>query len=369
MAKNTDHLPYTEVVERLREMARIASENDRGRARGAVQDVYSRKLPAEEDWSFQLVGSSITCDRPIADGTVSVNTGTTTVTLSVTSLGSANTGWRFKFTENGDVYTFTFVNTTTGTISPPLSEGTNITGGAYTAFQPVYALARDFDRFPKNGGLQFFQGGRMTIIPEVKEQTYYRDYTPSPTVPRTCRLVQAGTDGTQKVEIQPPLQKAYNLPYEYLQRPAPLHETTAGTATVAANGTTVTFHAGALLAEAQTGDFFRINAFGAGADSEWYALANINQTTSTCTLQTAFGVSGATSAGYTICSAQAMPVKLQPATLYGAITFVTADQNDPQFQFYETKYREVVNDAKRTFKTRIYQQEVELIAEDWQYRR
>lgn len=370
MAKTTDVLPYTELVERVREIARIASENDRSRARGAVNDVYARKVPSEEDWSFLLIASGLTCDRPLTDGTVSINTGTSVVTTNATSLGSANTGWRIKFSENPDLYTVTFVNTTTLTISPLLSEGVNIAGGAYTAFNPVYALAGDFDRFPKNGGLLFSQGGRMTPIPEVKEQGYYRDYTPSPmSVPRTCRLVQAGTEGLQYVELQPPPGKAYNVSYEYLKRPTIMRETTAGTATLSGGGTIVTFHGGARIGEMTTGMYVRVDAFGTGADSEWYRLIALSAANSTGTLQTAFAVSAAVSAGYTVCHAPEYPVKLQPAILYGAVTTVTADQNDPLFKFYDAKYREAITDGKRTFKTRIYKQEVESLAEEWQYRR
>ena len=36
MGKNVDSLPFTEIVERVREIARIDSENDKPRARGAV---------------------------------------------------------------------------------------------------------------------------------------------------------------------------------------------------------------------------------------------------------------------------------------------------------------------------------------------
>ena len=370
MAKNVDVIPFTELVERVREIARIASENDFPRARGAVNDVYARRIPTEEDWTFLLVSSAITCQRPINDGTVSVNTGSSTVTLASTSLGSANNAWRIKFAENGDVYAFTYIDSTAGTISPSLSEGQNISAGAYTAFQPVYALAPDFDRFPKNGGLLFYQGGRITQIPEQRETPYYANYNPNPTAtPATCRLVQAGTDGVPYIEVQPPPNQAYNLPYEYLKRPVVLRETTAGVATVDAGSTSVTFQAGARLGEMTTGMYFRIDAFGTKADSEWYRIIDLNQATSTATLQMAFAPSAATSAGYVVCSAPDYPVKVQPAIMWGAICNVTADQNDPLFQFYDQKYQESINESKKVFKTRIYKQEVESILEDWQYRR
>lgn len=372
MAKNTDLLPFTEIVERVREIARIVSPNDFPRARGAVNDIYIRKIPAEEDWNFLLVRSDLTCTAPYTTGNLSVNTQDSALTGGGgIALDTAMVGRRIKFNENPDVYTVTAVtNTTTGTIAPLLSGDRNIVNGAFTIAQPVYPLAADFDRFPKNGGLLFYQGGRITQIPEVRETPYYRDYASAPaSVPQTCRLVQVGTEGVQYVELQPPPNKAYNVGAEYLKRPVIMRETTGGFCTVSAGATIVTFQGAARIGEMTTGMFFRINAFGTGADSEWYRLIALSAANSTGTLQIAFAVSAAVSAGYVVCHVPDYPVKVQPAIFYGAVTTVTADQNDPLFKFYEAKYVETIDDAKRVFKTRIYKQEVETIFEDWQYRR
>ena len=157
MAKNSDQLPYTEIVERVREIARIASDNDRGRARGAVNDVYARRIPSEEDWNFLLVSSSITCTAPYTTGNVSVNTQDSIVTFAGGAVAdSAMISRKVKFNTNPDVYILTgFTNTTTMTITPVLSGDVNVVNDAYSLFQPLYSLAGDFDRFPKNGGLLF----------------------------------------------------------------------------------------------------------------------------------------------------------------------------------------------------------------------
>ena len=370
MAKNLEAIPFTELVERVVQIARVDSDNDRSRARGAVQDVYVRKVPQEEDWSFWLASSAVTCDPEYKTGTVTVTTQATACTFDGgASLSAGMTGRKIKFNDNNDVYTLTFSNTTAATITPPLSGDVSISGGAFSIFQPTYALAADFDRFPKNGGLQLFQGGRPTILPEAGFQNFKAEYTPSPGTPARCRLVSFGTTGVPHAELNPPPLKAINLPYDYLRRPVALRETSAGTCTVSANGTTVTFHAGARLAESSTGWYLRINAFGTGADSEWYRVLGIASATSTATLQLAFGVSGATSAGYVLSAAPDMPEKLHIAVQHGAVTLVTADQNDELYQLYEAKYRETINEGKRTYKTRIYGQEVDMIFTDFNYRR
>ena len=370
MSKNIEAIPFTEAVERVIQIARIESVNDESRARGAVNDIAVRKIPSEEDWNFFLASSALTCDAEYKVGTLSVNTQDTVVTFSSdVTITAAMTGRKLKANDNGDIYTFTRANNTGGTINPPLSGDRNITSGAYTIFQPIYALAPNFDRFPKNGGLMLFQGGKPTVLPEKSIQGYFDEYTPFPGTPGFCRLVEAGTDGAQRVEVVSPPQKAINLPYEYLFRPPMMRETTAGVANISAAGTTVTGSAGASrFTEATTGWYFRIDAFGTGADSEWFRIISIAHDSS-MTLQSAFGLSGAVSAGYTLCPAPMMPAKMHMAVLHGAISAVISDQDDPLFKLHEEKYREIINDGKRTYKTRIYQQDVPLIAEDWNYRR
>ena len=60
---------------------------------------------------------------------------------------------------------------------------------------------------------------------------------------------------------------------------------------------------------------------------------------------------------------------MHPAILYGAAATVIADQNDPLFKLYEQKYREAITDGKRMYKSRIYNQEVETVLEDFNFRR
>jgi len=137
---------------------------------------------------------------------------------------------------------------------------------------------------------------------------------------------------------------------------------------ISASGTTVTGDINTLFSQANTGDYFRINAFGVSGDSEWYRIISISGN-SGLTLQTAFGLSGATSASYTICSAPQMPAKMHPAILYGSLLQLSADQDDPMTQAYNLKLAEVLSDGKRLYKTRIYNQQIHNMGEEYLYRR
>ncbi len=370
MAKNISEIPYTEIVERTAQIARLSDENDRSRVRGAVQDGYVRELPYKEDWQFWLASSALTTTQQYDTGTVSINTQQTTATFSSdVTLDATFTGRKIKFSGNANVYDLTFSATTAATISPPLSGTTNVTQGAYTIFAPIYPLAPDFQRFPKNGGLQIWAGGQMTIAGEKVNQNYYRDYTSSPSTPDRCRLLSPDTAGNVRVELQPPPTDPMVIPYEYLRQVRPMQDTTAGFASITAGATTVTGSAGTTnFAAASTGWYMRVDAFGIGADSTWHRIVAIANDSS-MTISPAFGTSGVTLTKITLSSVPECPALLHPFIMWNAAKQIMADQNDPTLTLMSSQQTANLQDAKRLYKTRIYNQEIETIAEDWQYRR
>ena len=191
---------------------------------------------------------------------------------------------------------------------------------------------------------------------------------PTPGVPVTCRLVEKNTAGIQLVELRPSTREETPIAVEYIRRLRPMRETTAGVATISASGTSVTGQSGSRFTEAVTGFYFRVDAFGQGADSEWYRVRAVTHD-SALTLGIAFGLSGATSAAYTLCSAPEIPEKVQPAILYAAVAEVLQDQNDPLYAMAESRLGAIISDARNDYATRVYAQEVETVAEEWQYRR
>lgn len=370
MSKNQTVIPFTELVERVSELARERVDV-MSKVRAVVNDIYTREIPRKEDWSFFLVSSTITLQQEYNTGTVSATTGGTTATFSSTvSLSSSNTGMKLKVTGNDYLYDVTFLQTTALTISPPFSGTVNAVSYNYSLFKPFYSLAPDFDRFPKNGGLINFNGSSEEIIPEMAYQDWPGQYNTSPqNTPSYCRIIGTDTAGNSLLEVTPPPKIAKSLRYDYLIQPKTMRETTSGTiGSISASGTAVVGDSNTRFTEANTGDYFRIDAFGKAGDSEWYRIIAISGN-SGLTLQTAFGLSGATSAAYTICSAPQMPSKMHPAILYGSLVQLAADQDDPMTQSYNLKLAEVLSDGKRTYKTRIYNQDIHNMGEEYLYRR
>lgn len=372
MAKTIAEIPFTELCERVSELARERIDA-RSKIRGVVNDFYVREFPRKMDWNFFLVNSTITTQGQYNTGTVSANTGSTTATFSSdVSLTSANNLWQLKIAGNDFIYQFGFVSNTSGTLNVPLGGTVNAQNASYNLFQPYYSLASNFDRFPKNGGLVLFQGGQEQIISELAYQDWPIYYSPSPTqIAAYCRLYGTDTAGNTVLEINPPPADQINYRYDYFIKPSALYELTIGLiGNVSNNGTNVLGDTNCQFTKANTGDYFRIDAFGTSADSEWYRIIAI-QNDSQLTLQSVFentGNASVTSANYTICPAPAMPYKMHPAILYGSILQICVDQNDPMVQVYNTKFAEVLSDGKRLYVSRIYNQQIHSQAEQYLYR-
>ena len=367
MGKLTRVIPATEVVERSITISR--AQGDDLRAWGALNDIYLQELPAQADWTFLMATSALSTSARYITGTATVNTGATAVTFTGATIPSGTTGWRMRFNDNPNVYDWTFVSSSNGTIAPALSEDRNISGGAFTLFNPYYTLATNFDRFPKNGGLQLWQGAKPTPVPEMPIQEYFDEFSASPGRPAKCQLIAPDTLNRAQVELVPPPDKVYLMPYHYIYAPTPLRETTGGVATVAASGTGATFQGAVRVGEMVTGMYFRIDNFGEDADSEWHQIVSVSAANSNVTFQSTFTTSAANSANYTVCNVPVYPLVLHGALLHGVVKRLLADQNDKTFIYTDSLQTAAINDAKRLFRTRTYNQEIETVFDEYHYRR
>lgn len=369
MSKNIVDIPYTEIQERGIQLGRIG-ETSKSKFRGLIHDCYIREIPSKFDWDFLIASSGITTIGEYKVGTVSANTGDTTLVFSSdVSLDSSFTGRKVKVSGNDVVYKATFLNTTGLTISPSFQGASNASGNSYTIFQDTYALASDFERFPKDGGFYKWEGGRKTRIVEESYQRFTDNQNASPSdSAMSIKFVGEDTAGCPLIQLDPPPNKIKNYGYDYVRQLQPLKETSAGTVSISANGTTVTGNTNCRFNEATTGDFLRINAFGVSNDSSWYPIIAIAHDSS-LTLKTAFANSGVVDASYVISSAPDLPARLQMACIYGPLRNSAFDQNDETSIIYDVKMAEVLSDSKRIHVTRKYSIEIDGLQEDYLYRR
>ena len=369
MSRNIDAIPFTELVERTSEIARERPDVQ-PKIRGYVNDVYLREIARKWDWNFLLVGSTITTTPSQSTGTVSANTGDTVAVFAGVTLDASFTGSQLRINGNDVVYNCTYQSATSLLIQPPLSGNQNAQSTSYNLYFAIYALPQDFDRFPKNGGFANWIGGNQKVIQETPFQEWGLNYSSNPSdIPERIRIIGTNTAGNQLLEINPPPKSAKSYLNNYFYSLEPMRETTAGLiSNITSGGTNVLGDTTCRFLEATTGDWFRVDALGESNDSLWYRIISI-QNNSALTLQTAFAATGITSAQYTICSAPQMPIKMHPAILYGSVLQCVTDQDDPMFSAYNMKLAEVLSDGKRLYVSRVYNQDIHSLAEDWLYRR
>lgn len=380
MSKTTVEIPYTEMTERVMSLGRV-NQNAIEKVRGIIQDIYTRDIPTKWDWQFLFASSAITTIDQYVTGNASVNTGSNVVSFSAdVTATAAMVGRKIKFSGNEVVYDISsFMTAQSLQIFPAMQGASNILNGSYTIFQPTYALAGDFDRFPKDGGIYKWTGGAKERLNEEPYQEYTQNFTGQPSIPDKIRIVGTDTAGNTLIEFRPAPKDARVYSYDYLRRLSPLVESTAGLIKgISANTTLVSgqFSFNNTLFVHEIGSdsrtvgnlFFRVDVFGKGQDSYWNPVINV-ASNSDLTLRTAFGNSAVTAANYTLCTGPQMPPMLHPAILYGAIAHILADQNDENAQLYIQKYTQVIADAKKIYVSRPYSKDIHGVQEDWNYRR
>ena len=369
---NISEIPMTEIVERVQKLGRVGSDT-KDRIRGVVTDVYTREIPAKFDWTFLIAGSSLTTSSEFHGGSVSMNTGDTTVVLSSDVFPSNCGGWKIKFSGNDTAYdVLAYTSTTSLTINPALWGPQNLTGASYSLYRDVYPLASEFDRFPKPGGIYRWSGGQKQILPEVQYANYVNnEYRATAGIPQKTRLVGMDTTGCQLVEFVPPPRDAKVYGYDYVKSLTPMYENTGGQIiSITPGSKTVTaVSANFLLVPTDGTCFLRVDQLGVGADSNWYRILSV-QGTGWLTLETAFADTGVTlGANFTISQIPVYPVRMHLGIIYGALRAMTIDQNDPNVQFYHSQYASVLSDAKRIYVSRPYSQEMDGVFTDYRYRR
>jgi hypothetical protein len=365
---NLKILPFSEILEKASDLSR-SNIDQRSRLKGIVNEVYTLDVPKEYDWYWLKASSAISCIAEYKTGVISINTQTTGVLFnSGATITTYMTGRKIKFSGNSDIYDFTYLSANSGSINPPLSGSTNLSSGGYTIYKNIYSLPSDFDRFLVNGGLLFYSGGQPTPLPELVDDDYYEQVTASPTsTPEGCRFTEYDTAGNMQIEILPPPSTSYILRNEYIRELPPMYENTMGTVVITSNQTAVT-GTGTVFLQMNTGDYLRADSFGKKGESTWYRISAISSDTN-LTLSSVFRKDSSYSGSFTISSAPQAPYKFHNAYIYGTVRKVLSDEKDPMLIYANAEYLKIISDNKVLEQSRHAKDDVELIAEDYNYRR
>lgn len=358
MGNLVNTIPFTELWERLLTMARIDSPNNEDFARGVINDVYVRVIPRMEDWNPLVNSDNLTMIARYNTGTVAVNAGGTTITGTLTvwiSAMTATDGYKIKIAGNDNVYTFTFVSSTSATISPALSGANNLSGKTYEVFKDEYELNSAFNRFLKNGSIYDYKDGRLreTISewPQDKFRDDFRAVTKDP-IERSMLTRTHSTNGTRLVRLNPPPQTARVYPYDYIERVTPMTDYQTGTVAVTITGTGVEGTDTAWAANVVAGDYFRVDNNGTGDSSKWYKIDSVTDD-DTIVLVDNYGEATESGLEYTISKVpSAYPHEFHEFILYEALVTVVGEQGDTNLEGFALRRSEIASDMKKNYKAR-----------------
>lgn len=186
---------------------------------GWMQDVY-RDILAHRRWKGLEKDGTISTTARYLTGTVAVTNGSTAITGTSTVWTSAMTGREIRIGGRNELYGFTFLSTTTGTLGRNY-EGDTDTGLSYEILQRFYDLAADVGQVVDN--LLDPESARpvvRTTQGELDSDAPHRPAAGDPFLwapaPDSAEVTTAADPAVlHRVELYPIPTKAEALPYRY----------------------------------------------------------------------------------------------------------------------------------------------------------
>jgi hypothetical protein len=314
---------FTQIVEDVMLEMRESSTDTtvKKKYKRRVNDIYVREIPSKFEWDWLRSLGTLSLQAAYKTGTVTVVNGSASITGSGTTWTSAMSEMKFSVPSTNEVYTFTRTGNTTGTISP-VYQGASGSDLGYVIFQDTYALASDYSRATNVPGFYYdYSTGRPTLdwYDDTKWYKYYTTQTSQfPKAWRECPT--RSSMGLYQVQIQPPVDTARIVSYEYIKALPEMSDFSTGTASTTAASKTVTTLAD-YSASISAGQYFRVNS-----DGTWCKISTVSGTT--ITLTDNYPTTNTTVA-YTVSDApSSMPYQFQVALFHGACWLTAMEQGD-----------------------------------------
>lgn len=337
--------PFTKIVEdvmlEVRENSSEAAVENKYKRR--VNDVWARDLFSKNDFDFMSRVGTLTIPAGYTTGTASIGISGTAVTGVGTTWTAAMTGYKIRFFGNQDIYTFTYLSATTGTISPAFSGDAAISGGQYMIFQDTFSLAGDYDRMVDPPGFYYdYYNARVTLLRKMTPDWYKMWSTVRSLFPMYYRPFGRSSDNLYwQVQFAPPILHTKYIYYEYIPTFSDMKEYTVGTCATTAGDATVTGTATDFVNNVKAGDAFRKDLY----VNDWYLVSSVTDATH-LELTSAYPISSVTGA-YTCCDVPQCPVSLQLAIFYGACALSLQDQDNPGAKNFFAMYTNAVQEYQQ----------------------
>lgn len=177
-------------------------------------------------WSRLNVSAILQTTAPYTTGTVAVVSGSNALTLTGGTWTAGMTGLEFRVSGRDEIYTFTRLSDTTGTLDRPY-EGDDDASASYTIFKRIYALPANC-RLLEDSAFDTFTLGSLErrSLAQLNASAPGRPLSGTPQI-WVSAMDDASSPPNMQVELYPVPDAAIGIPYTYIADQAELTSTSA----------------------------------------------------------------------------------------------------------------------------------------------
>lgn len=358
-------IPFTQMIEQAASRARALTDdagyrNTYGDYVNTAYDTLADEVPYL--WDGLREENRITLLADYATGTVALTNGSTAVTGTDTAWTSTIDGYKFKVTDSDEVYTVTYVSSTSVTLDKAYMGDTD-TEADYIMWQDQYLLRTNIIQDPKFKAWWNRNGVPVFLTRALDDTWQSGDKGVRATIPTKFRLYDANNSNQMYLEINAPDDEGRYLHYDCSITLEHLYEYTNGTACATQDQLTVIGVDTRWDSDGITaGMWFRFDADGTGDKSHWYLIEEVVSDTELKLAETYKGVTrilgDSEDEAYTVCNASKLPMALDKAIIAQAAASGLNDagevaQAKVQFEVYAGIKEMVTKKQRRTTSSRM----------------
>lgn len=331
--------PFSQIVEdvqndmREKSPTQSATAGSRPIVKRRVNRIYQQEIPSRFEFDFLNKIGNITTVDDYTTGTVTTTVGSTAITGASTVWTSAMTGRKIRFTGADGLYTFTFLTTTTATISPAFAHSGALSAAGYTIFQDTYELEEGFAQMSVEPGFYYEIGtGKQQIRYAGGDEWRRRSTSDVSDLASWWRESRdLSSNGFRQVQLSPPPNSVRLIHYEYEAAPAELREYRSATATIVSTTPTIVTLSVDLSSLLSVGQMFRLDA-----DSTWVRISAVSG--NQLTLAESYPSSGSAKACTISDVPKILPPQAHKVLYHGACWETAKDHKDPQIKAYADEW-------------------------------
>lgn len=174
----------------------------------------TQRMLRHHPWTRLNVNSQLVVPAAYLEGTIAITNGLTALVGTGTTWTTGMTGRRIRIANGPELYTFTFLTTTTGTIDRAY-EGETETAASFRIWQAIFELPSAVDFF------QSIEVPRLGLDLDQKSQEYLDSIDPGRKQdtggPWCFAPYQDAANGNSRIELYPGADVAESLPIRYRQ--------------------------------------------------------------------------------------------------------------------------------------------------------